>query len=71
MNIDKQKIINEYLRERNKVHNAYHVVAKLSSDEYSKFWKYCTKNGLNKNSAIKTNTFLLVVLLHTLVDICC
>lgn len=53
MNLDKQKIINEYLRERNKVHNAYHVGAKLSSDEYSKFWKYCTKNGLNKNSAIK------------------
>ena len=53
MNLDKQKIINEYLKERNKVHNAYHVAAKLSSDEYSKFWKYCTKNGLNKNSAIK------------------
>ena len=52
MNIDKQKIINEYLRERNKVHNAYHVWAKLSSDEYSKFWKYCKDNKLNKNSAI-------------------
>ena len=53
MNIDKQKIINEYLKERNKVHNAYHVGAKLSSVEYSKFWNYCKKNGLNKNSAIK------------------
>tara|TARA_R100000773_G_scaffold11953_4_gene11052 strand:+ start:8727 stop:8933 length:207 start_codon:yes stop_codon:yes gene_type:complete len=53
MNIDKQKIINEYLREKNKVYNAYHVGAKLSSEEYSKFWKYCTKNNLNKNSAIK------------------
>ena len=53
MNIDKQKIINEYLRERNKVNNAYLVQAKLTSDEYSKFWKYCKKNDLNKNSAIK------------------
>ena len=53
MNIDKQKLINEYLKERNKVYNARHVRANLSSEEYSKFWKYCTKNGLNKNSAIK------------------
>ena len=53
MNIDKQKIINEYLKERNKFNNRYHVGAKLSSDEYSKFWKYCTKNDLNINSALK------------------
>ena len=53
MNIDKQKLINEYLKERNKVYNARHVTANLSSEEYSKFWKYCKKNGLNKNSAIK------------------
>ena len=53
MNEERQKIINEYLRERNKVHNAYHIGAKLSSDEYSKFWNYCRKNKLNKNSAIK------------------
>ena len=52
MNIDKQKLINEYLKERNKVYNARHVTANLSSEEYSKFWKYCKKNGLNKNSAI-------------------
>ena len=53
MNIDKQKLINEYLKERNKVYNARHVTANLSSEEYSKFWKYCKKKGLNKNSAIK------------------
>ena len=53
MNIDKQKLINEYLKERNKVYNARHVTANLSSEEYSKFSKYCKKNGLNKNSAIK------------------
>ena len=53
MNIDKQKLINEYLKERNKVYNARHVTANLSSEEYSKFWNYCKKNGLNKNSAIK------------------
>ena len=53
MNLDKQKLINEYLKERNKLNNAYLVQAKLSSDEYSKFWNYCRKNGLNKNSAIK------------------
>ena len=48
-----QKIIEEYLREKNKANNAYLVQAKLTSDEYSKFWNYCRKNGLNKNSAIK------------------
>ena len=52
MNIDKQKLINEYLKERNKVYNARHVTANLSSEEYSKFWKYCKDNNLNKNSAI-------------------
>ena len=40
-------------KEKYKVHNAYIVHAKLSSDEYGKFWKYCKKNNLNKNSAIK------------------
>ena len=52
MNIDKQKLINEYRKERNKVYNARHVTENLSSEEYSKFWKYCKDNKLNKNSAI-------------------
>ena len=53
MSIEKQKLINEYLREKNKVNNAYIIHAKLNSQEYSKFWIYCRKNGLNKNSAIR------------------
>ena len=52
MNFDKQILINEYLREKNKVNNTYIIHAKLNSQEYSKFWKYCKKNDLNKNSAI-------------------
>ena len=52
MSIEKQKLINEYLREKNKVNNAYIIHAKLNSQEYSKFWKYCKRNNLNKNSAI-------------------
>ena len=34
------------------VYNVYTVHAKLKPDIYSKFWKYCKKNNLNKNSAI-------------------
>jgi len=34
------------------VYNVYVVTAKLKPNLYSKFWKYCKKNNLNKNSAI-------------------
>ena len=34
------------------VYNAYVITAKLQPNLYSKFWKYCKENNLNKNSAI-------------------
>ena len=38
---------------KHKQYNDYVIHAKLNSQEYSKFWIYCKKNDLNKNSAIK------------------
>ena len=32
------------------VYNAYVITAKLQPYLYSKFWKYCKRNNLNKNS---------------------
>ena len=42
-----------YKNENNQVYNTYVISVKLSPKLYSKFWKYCRVNNLNKSSGLK------------------